>query len=68
MEFAVFQGVPHLIYVEGASPRKGDATFDAGWGALATTVSNAALVVAEIMPTPPYADWLKVGLYLYLIF
>jgi len=54
------QGVPLLVYVEGASPAKDGATSEAGWGAVAATVGNAALVVAEMMPTPPYADWLKV--------
>ena len=56
----LLQGVPHLVYVEGASPWKNGATGEAGWPAVSAAVGNAALVVVEMMPTPPYCDWLKV--------
>ena len=57
------QGVPHLVYVEGASPCKNRSTGEDGWPAVSAAVGNAALVVAEMMPTPPYCDWLKVRLF-----
>lgn len=31
-----------------------------GWTAVMQAVADAALVVTEIMPTPPYTTWKKV--------
>lgn len=53
------QGLPHLIFIEGISCTEDGKVMD-GWDAVMKAVSDAALVVTEIMPTPPYTTWKKV--------
>ena len=53
------QGITHLVFVEGLSSNEDGALVE-GWSAVMEAAKNAALIITEIMPTPPYTTWQKV--------
>ena len=57
----LLQGIPHLIFVEGISCKQDGQDLE-GWAAVQEAIQHAALIVTEIMPTPPYTTWKKVNL------
>ena len=48
------------MFVEGISCREDGQTVE-GWAAVVEAVQNAALIITEIMPTPPYTKWKQVS-------
>lgn len=57
----LLQGIPHLIFVEGLSCKEDGQNVE-GWAAVKEAITSAALIVTEIMPTPPYTTWKQVKL------
>ena len=53
------QDLELLVYLEGSSTPKEEGC--TAWGTLKQLAAGASLVVAEDMPTSPYAQWLQVG-------